>query len=176
MKKLSWLLILAVLFPTLALAGISGSKHDLRGKVSFGNQQEICKACHIPHKSTTSFLGDRVYNGSVTFYNGGVGQPTNSSSICLSCHDGTLAPSVGTNNNDYSNSHPYSIAYPLTPSFNTPVGGQVIASAGSLVLEGTGKDRVECGTCHAPHEPGSNGHFLAIQNTNSSLCLTCHKK
>lgn len=178
MKKVFLVLGLAVLFPTLALAGIGGSKHDLRGNASFGNPQEICKTCHIPHKSTTaSYLGVRTYSGgAVTFYSGSVGQPTNSSAICLSCHDGTLAPSVGTSSTDYRNSHPYSITYPIKSTFTTPVGGQIQASYGTLVLEGAARDRVECGTCHTPHEPGAGGHFLAIENTNSNLCLTCHKK
>lgn len=35
--------------------------------------------------------------------------------------------------------------------------------------------RVECATCHEPHNP-SNGTFLRVQNTSSNLCTTCHNK
>lgn len=40
---------------------------------------------------------------------------------------------------------------------------------------GTGINRVECATCHDPHNT-DNGTFLRISNAGSTLCLTCHDK
>lgn len=163
-----------------AFAGIVGTPHDLKGKSAFGNSQELCVVCHVPHKSgSASFLipSGKVYaGGNLTTYGGTVGQPTNSSSICLSCHDGILAPSVGTNSTDYTHSHPFSVVYPTKTGYATPVAGKISGSYGSLPLEGTAKDRIECGSCHNPHEKGSSGNFLRIENTGSNLCLTCHQK
>ena len=40
---------------------------------------------------------------------------------------------------------------------------------------GTTYPKVECATCHEPHNSG-NGTFLRIANTASALCVTCHNK
>ena len=174
------------LFLTLSLVkgaagGIASSKHDLRSSSAFGSTAQICKVCHVPHKSaSTSFLiaPGRVYSGSVlTTYGGVVGAPTNSSAICLSCHDGTTAPAVGTTTTDFTHSHPFSVVYPTTKTgYGAAVGGKITGSYGALPLEGTSSNRMECGTCHNPHEKGVGSKFLRIENTNSNLCLTCHQK
>lgn len=164
----------------ISFGGITGSVHDLKGKAAFGNLQETCKVCHVPHKSTSSSYlapSGKVYaGGNITTYGGIIGQPTNSSAICLSCHDGVLAPSVGSNSTDYSHSHPFSVTYPTVQGYNTSVGGKITGSYGILPLEGASKNRLECATCHNPHEKGTSGNFMRIENTNSNLCLTCHQK
>ncbi len=38
-----------------------------------------------------------------------------------------------------------------------------------------GDSRVECTTCHDPHDP-DNGQFLVKSNANSGLCFSCHIK
>jgi len=175
-----WLVLLLIIFSSLASASILGSKHDLRGSSSFGNPQEVCKVCHIPHLSTApAYLAapGRVYaGGTLTFYGGSVGQPTNSSQVCLSCHDGTLAPSVGTTSTDYTHTHPFSVVYPTRTGYAPAVAGQITGAYGTVKIEGTGNKRIECGTCHNPHEKGISQNFLVIENTNSNLCLTCHQK
>ncbi|CAG0946384.1 cytochrome c3 family protein [Geobacter sp.] len=37
-------------------------------------------------------------------------------------------------------------------------------------------DYLECGSCHAVHDPGSTGKFLRTTNAGSKLCLACHNK
>lgn len=130
-------------------------------------------------------------------------QPQGVSAACLSCHDGVLAldqlvnkPGSGltggaltfspalTGNKlnaaqnpatmlgqDLTNDHPISITYntALDPKFNAIVAGKV----GTLPLYGTGKDQVECGTCHNVHDPAVVP-FLRASNAGSALCLTCH--
>jgi predicted CXXCH cytochrome family protein len=173
-------LALILFLPVAALASVVGSKHDLRGALSYGSPQEICKVCHIPHRSATeSFLipSERIYSGgSVTIYGGTVGQPGNSSTICLSCHDGTLAPAVGTSSTDFTHSHPFSITYPVKTGMTVAAGGKVTGAYGALPLEGAAENQLECGSCHNPHERGNSGKYLRLENTNSNLCLTCHQK
>lgn len=172
--------LLAFLFVSSALAGIVGSKHDLKGKAAFGNPQELCVVCHVPHQSATATYltpNGKVYaGGNLTTYGGAVGMPSNSSAVCLSCHDGMLAPSVGTNNTDYTHSHPFSVTYPSKVGYATAINGKITSAYGSLPLEGAAKDHLECGTCHNPHDPGVGANFLRIENTNSNLCLSCHQK
>lgn len=123
--------------------------------------------------------------------------PQGVSLACLSCHDGSIGLDViinrpnadtslaGSGNTmpvnagqffanlgtDLRNDHPISVTYDnvADPAFNAPVSGKI---GGSLPLY-TG--RVECGTCHNPHNT-SFTPFLRLSNSNSSLCKTCHIK
>lgn len=132
------------------------------------------------------------------------GSPQGVSAACLSCHDGTVAfdslvnkPGSGigapvgwtwgANGNkmtigaspaamlgtDLTNDHPISITYDTTKdtAFVAAVAGKV----GTLPLYGGGKNQVECGTCHNPHD-NANSTFLRATNAGSALCLTCHVK
>ncbi len=97
---------------------------------------------------------------------------------CQGCHSGS-SPAGGYNFSglvvatDLSNDHPISITYDTTrdSAFTTPTAGRV----GSLPLYGTGRNQVECGSCHNPHD-NTNRTFLRVANTNSALCTACHIK
>jgi len=130
-------------------------------------------------------------------------QPVGVSLACLSCHDGTVAFDVlingagsggfnpagadqgwawGANGdliantrvthlgNDLTGDHPISITYDnvADTAFNAAVAGKV----GTLPLY---TNRVECGSCHNPHE-ADNATFLRVANAASVLCTTCHIK
>ncbi|MFQ5915163.1 MAG: cytochrome c3 family protein [Nitrospinota bacterium] len=129
-------------------------------------------------------------------------QPTGVSLACLSCHDGTLALDVIVNKpqsytgsdptgsivmrttgdanyapnltQDLSNDHPVSVTYDTTAdtAFNAASGGKV---GDTLPLFGTGKDQVQCATCHNPHN-ATDQPFLRVANASSALCTTCHIK
>ncbi len=45
----------------------------------------------------------------------------------------------------------------------------------ALRLFGTSGKRLECATCHRVHDPGIPP-FLAMNNANSAMCLSCHNK
>jgi len=122
--------------------------------------------------------------------------PQGVSLACLSCHDGTIGLDViinrpnadtsmaGSGNTmplnagqffanlgtDLRNDHPISITYDnvADPAFNAPTGGKV-----DILPLYTG--RVECGTCHNPHNT-TNTPFLRKANSSSNLCKTCHIK
>lgn len=78
----------------------------------------------------------------------------------------------GTNiGTELGNDHPISVTYDPSkdPQFLPATNGKV----GNLPLYGANKDRVECGSCHNPHD-NSNRPFLRVSNENSAMCLTCH--
>jgi predicted CXXCH cytochrome family protein len=75
---------------------------------------------------------------------------------------------IGTN---LGNDHPISITYDPSkdPNFRPAANGKV----GNLPLYGPNKNRVECASCHNPHD-NSNRPFLRMSNDNSAMCLACH--
>ncbi len=102
MKKILLLTMVVILLASsLAIAGITGSKHDLSG-AGYGTTQ-ICIFCHTPHNAVTTTIPAPLWNhvpttvNNYTLYqNGGtlnatIGQPGATSKACLSCHDGTIA-------------------------------------------------------------------------------------
>jgi predicted CXXCH cytochrome family protein len=134
-----------------------------------------------------------TFDGSSTITNPGA-----SSKLCLSCHDGTVALENfggintgttyiaseflvgGTTGNSLATEHPISFDYTdalatldggLNPPSTTPSGlGGTIAS--NLLFD----NKMECASCHDVHNRYNVAHLLRIANTNSQLCLTCHKK
>lgn len=119
--------------------------------------------------------------------------------LCLGCHDGTLDLSdhtggdvtaaqlmggIGTGSADLSNdlttNHPIGFDYTtalagadatlLDPaSTNSGLGGFITAD---LLFT----NKMECASCHDPHNGGNLGDMLRISNTTSGLCTTCHDK
>jgi predicted CXXCH cytochrome family protein len=87
--------------PVVALAGISGTSHDLSGK-AWNTSGEICIVCHTPHNAPGG-AGAPLWNHEITavtdyaVYTSGTltatdaDQPGPTSLLCLSCHDGTVA-------------------------------------------------------------------------------------
>lgn len=51
--------------------------------------------------------------------------------------------------------------------------GIVDDGVGKIRLFGANRNRLECTTCHDPHD-NSNGKFLVKSNENSQLCRSCH--
>lgn len=200
--KMGWVLVCAMVAASGAMAGsgITGSAHDFSHASWTGAAtNQICAPCHAPHNNVNA-SGQLLWNhtmtsnstytmySSPTFSNSPVA-PSTQSKICLSCHDGTVAldsfggasgthfigtvqPSalVGT---DMSNDHPISMAY---GAGSGTLGGLHLASdpkVAALLRAG----KVECGSCHDPHNDGAGtSKLLQVDNAGSALCLTCHNK
>ena len=116
--------------------------------------------------------------------------------LCLSCHDGvtalsavfsvapntlemtgTLAASkvIGTN---LANDHP--VLYDVKPGAGPPAQPGTdpeiqLPPAGDAVKVYGDTNRVECTSCHDPHD-NANGSFLVKSNDNAALCTSCHIK
>jgi predicted CXXCH cytochrome family protein len=130
-----------------------------------------------------------------------VGGGTTVTNLCLSCHDGTVAVQnlgnppnaatpvtvnaggnvnaagfiTGTANvgTDLTNDHPVNFTYDtaLAGADGELYDPAVEAATAALLFGGT----VQCASCHDPHD-NSFPPFLAADNTDSALCVTCHVK
>lgn len=189
---------------------VVGSPHDLSvsggsGKhgIFFTDEERICVFCHAPHNATPATpLWDHAmssaqyipYDSSTLQANPKPGQPTGSSRLCLSCHDGTIALNsyagssgggalvymptdvVPTRNpnltTDLSDDHPisfyYSAALIAQSQLNNPA-----ALPPTVRLDADGM--LQCSSCHDPHDD-EFGNFLVIDNKlpGSPLCVACH--
>lgn len=189
----------------LSPAGTSPVKGTLSGS---------CLYCHAPHSGLNGTAGVNatplwnqklsnvqsytVYT-STTMVNSTNPSLTlgSDSTLCLSCHDGTVAGSPGAlvaygqvpmsgqmNSADVfganlTSMHPFSFILPLkaspslVPSLTTTPPTTADPTRAVHLVNGN----VECTSCHNPHVQNidpNNPNFLAIDNTNSALCLACH--
>jgi predicted CXXCH cytochrome family protein len=189
--------------------------HDMSpasGSTITGNLGSSCLYCHAPHsgiegtpgvegtplwsQKLSSVQSYQVYSSSTMVNKTKASPPLGSNStLCLSCHDGTVAlgtltpygqasmtgslsgtaADLGTN---LQATHPFSFVTPLQPASDlwpslsaSPPSTQDTTGAVQLI-----KGNVECGSCHNPHVQNidPSGDFLVIDNSESALCLACH--
>ncbi|MCC7200112.1 MAG: hypothetical protein IT483_11425 [Gammaproteobacteria bacterium] len=189
----------------VALPEVASTRHNLSvsgpGAVKASTENEICVFCHTPHNaSTAAQLWNRSastatyvpYSSSTA--KASPGQPTGSSILCLSCHDGTVAlgnvlsrttpiamagglttmPSgaglIGTN---LTHDHPFSFPYTSTLASQQGELADPASLRSEVRLDASGQ--LQCSTCHDPHDD-RNGKFLVLANQGSALCTTCHTK
>jgi predicted CXXCH cytochrome family protein len=177
-----------------------------------GNLGSPCLYCHAPHSGingTPGVAGTPLWSQklsnvqsyqtytSTTMVNKTNASPPlgSNSTLCLSCHDGTVAlgtltpygqvsmsgsllntpANLGTN---LQSTHPFNFVTPLQPSSDlwpslssSPPSTQDATHAVQLI-----NGNVECGSCHNPHVENidSSGNFLVVDNSQSALCLACH--
>lgn len=182
---------------------IVGTAHNLSvsgpGSVKATSEQEICIFCHTPHNATAvqplwnRTLPVAAYKPySSNSLKAVPGQPTGSSKLCLSCHDGTIAlgsvssrqqpiqmaggitviPAGARNlGTDLSDDHPISFKYDSTLVSKNPN----LKSPGNLpaAMRLDSNSELQCATCHDAHK-NTYGNFLVMSNVNSGLCNTCH--
>ncbi|MBI5633333.1 MAG: cytochrome c3 family protein [Nitrospirae bacterium] len=194
------LLLLPVGLPERATAAnILSTKHNLSvsgpGTIKAATETRICVFCHTPHNHDPNKRNTPLWNRDITAQTYTLqpqgtmkhtpGQPTGTTRLCLTCHDGTLAigtvlnPSVGITMQgggisgfsnfgiDLSGHHPVSFSY----SSALP-NAELASPQPANLLFGNG-DEVHCTTCHDPHD-NTNGQFLVMDNRSSALCITCH--
>ena len=169
-----------------------------RGPVRAMSEAQVCLFCHAPHNTAgASALWNRgqpvssykIYESSTLDAN--PGQPTGSSKLCLSCHDGTIAlgnvlsrrekirmaggdfipaglANLGT---DLSDDHPVSFKYTsgLAASDQQLSAPHILPDHIKLDSEG----RMQCTSCHDPHK-NTYGNFLVSDDAFGQLCRSCH--
>jgi len=173
-----------------AVASIVGSPHDLSA-LSTG---DVCGFCHTPHRALpqTPVWSHKLSTAVYTIYQSSsleaeVGQPTGSSKLCLSCHDGTVAltesvtggstggtyipPGSANLDTDLSDDHPISFVYSSGLSAEDAQIRLPSTLPEQLKLDRTGE--LQCTTCHNSHD-NSNGKFLVMSNQRSAMCVACH--
>jgi len=177
-----------------------------------GNLASPCLYCHAPHsgiegtagvsgtplwsQKLSSVQSYQMYTSSTMVNQTNPLPPLGSnSSLCLSCHDGTVAVGTSTPYGQISMSqslngtsadlttnlqstHPFNFVTPLQPA---PDLWPSLSSSPPSTQDKTGAVRlingnVECGSCHNPHLQNidASGSFLVIDNSESALCLACH--
>ena len=183
-----------------ALGGVEGSKHDFSNKA--WSTDDMCGACHSPHRAQppkAAPLWDPDADLTRTFGTsiGTTAMPGIGTLMCLRCHDGTIATETitavkasrrlqparitarartrglsstfGTGHG--RSDHPVGVDYPQFDKGYRPITS-VLASS-TVMLPNS---RVECISCHDPHNQSGEEHMLVTSNARSALCLTCHKK
>lgn len=202
--------VLALMVP-VSLAQIEGDilgAHDLSpgGKSPVkGQSSAACLYCHAPHsglgKNTplwSQTLSSQIYDLYTSSTEQNIStQPImgGATSLCLSCHDGTIAPgqeipygNLPMNGTMYKTdvfgaalkaSHPISLKTPLVDSADLVPS---LATTGTTVdplrkvtlINGT----VECTSCHEPHNQRIDKvsqNFLVRDGINGQICLACHE-
>jgi len=163
-----------------------GSKHDFgQGK---SGPRNICMPCHTPHVpgAAAPLLDQRpAASQPIRAYQSLDARLSAGSLLCLGCHDGTIAPDVyvsshSTGFGDHRAAlgerragpagHPVGVRYPIArQDFNSPAS---VASDGAIALP---EGRIQCTSCHDPHNTRGYRGFLVKSNARSRLCLTCHR-
>lgn len=219
MLSLALLTIIAV--AVASWAGVGGTKHNLGnlspGTVKSEATSEICVFCHTPHNSGPAMpLWNRADVGTTYVPYASqtlattlapkplLGQPTGSSRLCLSCHDGTVAlgallnlpgpldPVEGT----LAVTGPGVTAGMLTAASVSYIGANLTddhpisfnysdSYPSSIEMKSSpftpaevkldGSSRIECTACHDPHGTAFP-KFMVASLDNSALCLACHEK
>ena len=205
-KICSTLLFFVVLICCWEQAGaksIVDSLHNLSvsgpGTVKATGESEICIFCHTPHgaRSDVAYLWNRrdtttVYTPYISStLKATVGQPTGSSRLCLSCHDGTIAPgavisrsaeipfgasmagrssNLGTN---LADDHPVSFDYIAAAAMPNSQLMAATSLPSKVRLDADGQ--MQCTACHNPHND-QYGKFLVMSGIGGALCISCHQK
>ncbi len=200
MKKVIVLLVVLAISVN-AFADIASSKHNFTtGQITGG---EICAPCHHPHAGadiseanaplwshtlTSAALAPYVSITSTATAAMDL-NPTGTTKLCLSCHDGSLTlgmfkGSAGAGSAmvaglvNTATSHPISFDYAAVALVDGDINDAGDNSGfGSTItldlLDGDGK--VQCTSCHDPHN-NDNGSLLIYDNAASALCTACHAK
>ncbi|MDI3280324.1 MAG: cytochrome c3 family protein [Bacillota bacterium] len=107
---------------------------------------------------------------------GGLPQPgeriADPTSLCLSCHDGTMAVNEvisppGAREGRLSSDHPVEISVPQLPNYQR----LEVIRLDLPLKDGT---TLTCITCHDPHDSRSLPGSLRVSNERSGLCFRCH--
>jgi len=173
-----------------------------------GNIANACLYCHAPHSGQSQRLWNQKLSSTpYTPYTSSTYNQTkqnkrltplgSDSSLCLSCHDGTVAVGQSsaygslsmtgtTNPQDFFiensstallGSHPFSLDLPLqdAPDLVSTLKSQGTTKQPTAVNLINGN--IECTTCHNPHVQGLDKQiqkFLVQDSSNGQMCLACH--
>jgi predicted CXXCH cytochrome family protein len=171
-----------------------------------GGLSAPCLYCHAPHSGVggntplwNQTLTTQTYitYQSTTYHETGTPRPMlgSDSNLCLSCHDGSVAPgqtvaygkfamagsmiSADNFGSDLSSSHPFSLVLPLkdSPDLVASLVSQGVTADPANTIKLV-KGNIECTTCHNPHVQTTDqvvGNFLVRDGSSGQVCLACHE-
>ena len=197
-----WLLALMLAGGWGTLSGraeLAGSVHDFSSES--WSAGELCIVCHTPHNADLTEADSPLWNhelttASFTGYSSSTleatpGQPSGSTKLCLSCHDGTVAldsfggstgstmiPGNASLGTDLSDDHPVSIVYDDTLAAQDG-GLHPPSSTGSGLGRSIDPDllkdhQLECSSCHDVHNGTGQAKLPAMSNLRRARSLPCH--
>lgn len=118
---------------------------------------------------SSSLIGiyDTSWTSPVTGKQGGL--PDGLSKLCLSCHDGVIAPDV------FSLHHFVSLEYDVrkTRLYDPDLTRMGISGPISEVLH---NGKIQCSSCHDAHDEESVAGTKLLRVDRDVICITCHKK
>ena len=193
--------LFALCLPAQAQTHVARTKHNLTpsgpGSVRVSEPTGVCEFCHTPHNANPTIgLWNRELPGvSYQLYASStlkaqLNQPTGSSRLCLSCHDGVLAlgnlrvpPKGGplllgqlqgstVLGTDLSDDHPVSFVYDSALAMTQGELADPASLPSSVPLDRTGQ--LQCTSCHDPHQD-QQPNFLRMDSRSGALCLACHR-
>jgi predicted CXXCH cytochrome family protein len=160
-------------------------RHDglLRGP---GRGTQFCVRCHEPSQATRASMHAGMLGQAHLRWpertaraSGVAARPADGDSrLCLSCHDGTIARSVGGASGNpgavVADSHPVGVVYQTNPIYAGKID-RAISFTPAVQLDARIRlvdGQVACASCHSLYsaEPGR----LVMSNLGSNLCLSCH--
>ncbi|MBI1912215.1 MAG: hypothetical protein HYS21_09450 [Deltaproteobacteria bacterium] len=201
-------------------ASVSGTKHNLgslsTAAVKTTETSEVCVFCHTPHNAapsgpvwnkqdtgaTYNVYESQTLAATLSPNSPTLGQPTGSSKLCLSCHDGTIAlgsllnqpgktlagtfsvtgtgvtagklTSASTSyiGTDLKDDHPISFEYSLAYPSNPEIKSDTLLPP-NVKVDSSG--RIQCTSCHDPHGT-AYPKFMVSSLESGVLCLNCHEK
>lgn len=207
MKRMmaAWAIVVVESAAVAQVESVVNSPHNLSaggpGSVRAAAEDQVCIFCHTPHNATPIRpLWNRAMPvDAYTIYasrslDALPGQPTGTSKMCLSCHDGTIAlgsvqsratpimmaggvttiPNDRRSNltTDLADDHPISFRYDSTLSSRDSRIKDPVVIPREVVLDMNSE--LQCTTCHNAHD-NSRGRFLVLANDRSQLCVSCHQ-
>ena len=180
---------------------IAHTKHNLSasgpGAVRTAEAAGTCVFCHTPHNASPSrglwnrdlpAVTYQLYASSTL--QAQLDQPTGSTRLCLSCHDGLLAvgnlrvtpkgaalaigPLTGKSalGSNLSGDHPISFLYDAALALRRGDLADPQALPPAIHLDD--KRQMQCTSCHDPHDD-RQPKFLRMDNRSGALCTACHR-
>jgi predicted CXXCH cytochrome family protein len=186
---------------------LRNSRHDFSTSsgttIKSSNVDDRCLFCHTPHKAQPAAplwnhqlsqgATYQVYQSSTITATVAQPQSADYSKLCLSCHDGTVALGDTVNNGqipfrnvpgnqalspsdasnfgtNFSSHHPIAFTVEVSnPQLHVPARGDRVKL--------DDKNRLQCTSCHDPHEESIDAvenRFLVKNNSGSAICTSCH--
>jgi len=186
---------LSILFYVLFWSGLvavdSGQQSH---RFAYGDSQAHvdCLTCHHPHRPPGEVPRWQVATEEhrrFSLYKTRPELPSESSLLCLTCHDGAIAEEIHLGDGQGAvsqvarstaildgrirfplGSHPVGIRY---DEHNSQLHPKATVEADRLVR--LPENRVECVSCHDPHGTEGHKYMLVKSNRRSALCLSCHR-
>lgn len=168
-------------------SNLLGSKHDFTdgGRAP----RDLCTPCHTPHltsgRAPLRRADDPRHEAPTRPRSIEVAGLNDASLMCLSCHDGVVATDIDAGahavlwpdraHNELPGrsrltSHPVGTRYPANdPAYRSAAE---VTADGRIQLPG---GRLQCTSCHDPHNTQRVPGLLVMSNERSRLCLSCHR-